>query len=219
MLLVWDFDGTLADTFAGIHLCMNDTLTRHGREPVSESDLRPLIGLNLRRVFARLLGDDNLASDEPELMQTMVDSYRALNNKISPDHATLYPGIADLLADLEKRRVPSAIATSKGRIGVLRTLDRLGILDRFFIVISDDDVERKKPDPEMVFKACEAGGHMPAEALVVGDSVFDMEMGRRAGAQTCGVTWGNQTRDQLATQQPTHVVDTVDELAMLLASA
>lgn len=217
MLLVWDFDGTLADTFAGIHLCMNDTLAQHGHEPVSASTLRPLIGLNLRLVFARLLGDDALATDDPELIQSLVDSYRAINNRISPDHATLYPGIAALLGELDERGVPSAIATSKGRTGVLRTLDRLGIRGRFFTVVSDDDVEQKKPNPEMVLKACEAGGYEPAEATVIGDTVFDMEMGRRADAETCGVTWGNQTRDQLATQEPTHVVDTVDELAKLLA--
>ncbi len=98
-------------------------------------------------------------------------------------------------------------------------LDCLGVGSHFSVVVSDEDVVHKKPHPEMVLVACEKSGVQPANVLVIGDTVYDIEMGRRAGAWTCAVTWGNQTADQLATERPDFIVESVAALHDVITAA
>ena len=212
--MIWDFDGTLADTFVAIRIAVDRALAAHGLPPADEATLRSSIGLSLPRVFERLVGAEVAA--DGRLVEGLVAAYRREFVQAGVEHAALFPGVDELLADLEEAGVPSAIATSKGRMTIELMLDRLGIARRFACVVSDDDVRNPKPDPEMVVTACAACGRRPADAVVVGDTPFDIEMGRAAGAATIGVTWGNTPRAELAAARPTHLVDEVAELRPLL---
>lgn len=211
-LVIWDFDGTLADTFAAIRVAVDRALALHGLPPADEATLRSSIGLSLPRIFERLVGTE---ADE-RLIDTLAAAYRREFVTAGPEHTTLFPGIAALLAEFDEAGVTSAIATSKGRAGVVLMLDRLDIAGRFATVVSDDDVQNKKPHPEMVLTACAGSGRHPADAVVVGDTAFDIAMGRAAGASSIGVTWGNTPRAALAGARPTHLVDDVEGLASLL---
>jgi phosphoglycolate phosphatase len=111
----------------------------------------------------------------------------------------------------------SVVASSDGS-GADVLLDRFGIAEHFAGVVSDADVPRnhRKPDSGLVLSACAAHGYEPGDAVVIGDSVFDVEMGQAAGADTVWVTWGNQTRGDLLERTPTHLAEDVDELGSLL---
>ena len=79
-----------------------------------------------------------------------------------------------------------------------------------------DDVVEKKPAPEMANKLLELWGVTADKAMVVGDTIYDIEMGQRAGCKTCGVSYGNQTAEQLLTQKPDSVIDKMVDLLTLL---
>ncbi|HEX5365843.1 MAG TPA: HAD family hydrolase [Acidimicrobiales bacterium] len=210
--MIWDFDGTIADTFAAIRVASERALAVHGLPPADEATLRSSVGLSLPRIFARLVGTEG----GDRLIDALTATYRREFVTAGPQHTSLFPGIEALLAELGDAAVTSVVATSKGRAGVVMMLDRLEIAGHFAGVISDDDVQNKKPHPEMVLTACARDGRLPKDAVVVGDTEFDIEMGRAAGASTIGVTWGNKARADLAGARPTHLVDDVEELASLL---
>lgn len=218
-LLVWGFDGTVVDTFDAIRDAVDAALGAHGLRPVgspwvTEVILRSLVGLSLDRVFGRLVSD---TPPDPETLASLVESYDVAFRSMAPDRATLSPGVASLLAELDREGVVSVIASSDGN-GAELLLERFGIRKYFSAVISDADVERhqRKPDAGMVLRACAMHGVAPHDAVVIGDSVFDVDMGQAAGADTIWVTWGNQSRGDLAERQPTHLVQDAHELRNVL---
>lgn len=225
-LLVWDFDGTLADSFDAIKAAANEALVGCGHPPADEATLRASIGLSLPTVFTRLLAraarGSNVDIDidihiDPTTLADLLDAYRSAFARTGPEYTRLFPGVRDLLDDLRDAGVTSAIATSKTHRGVKILLEGLGLGGCFATIVGDDDVTHKKPYPEMVLAACAAHARRTCDALVIGDTEFDIEMGQRAGAATCGVTWGNQSREQLAARQPTYLATTVTELRSVLA--
>jgi phosphoglycolate phosphatase len=218
-LLVWGFDGTVVDSYPAIRAAVDTALDQHGLQPagpqwVTEAILRSLVGLSLDRIFGRLVYH---LDPDPRLIESLVCAYREAFRAAGPAHATLLPGIDSLLADLRANGAVSVVASSDGS-GADVLLDRFGIAEHFAGVVSDDDVARnhRKPDSGLVLSACAAYGYDPTDAVVIGDSVFDVEMGQAAGADTVWVTWGNQTRGDLLERTPTHLAEDVDELGSLL---
>jgi phosphoglycolate phosphatase len=218
-LLVWGFDGTVVDSYPAIRAAVDAALEQHGLQPagpqwVTEAILRSLVGLSLDRIFGRLVYH---LDPDPRLIESLVAAYREAFRAAGPAHATLLPGIDALLADLRANGAVSVVASSDGS-GADVLLDRFGIAEYFAGVVSDADVARnhRKPDSGLVLSACAAHGYEPTDAVVIGDSVFDVEMGQAAGADTVWVTWGNQTRGDLLERTPTHLAEDVDELGSLL---
>jgi phosphoglycolate phosphatase len=218
-LLVWGFDGTVVDSYPAIRAAVDVALDEHGIRPagppwVTEAILRSLVGLSLDRIFGRLVYH---LDPDPKLVQSLVMAYREAFRAVGPAHATLLPGIAELLASLRAQGAVSVVASSDG-CGADVLLDRFGIAEHFAGVVCDDDVARhhRKPDSGLVLSACAAHGYDPEDAVVIGDSVFDVEMGQSAGADTVWVTWGNQSRGDLLERTPTHLAEDLDELGSVL---
>lgn len=207
-LIIFDFDGTLADSESILVGLVNRTLIDRGHAPADPRFVAGCIGLPLAEVFRRsapqLTAEENVAA---------CHAYRVRAN--SPDviaEFALFDGVEALLSDLSRGPAQLAIGTSKSRVTTLRILDHLGITERFDIVLGGDSVERGKPDPEMVRRACEHAACAPERALMVGDTTFDLEMGRAAGADTCAVSYGMQDLTRLRELCPTHVIDRPGEL-------
>lgn len=210
-LVIWDFDGTLADT-RGVILATFGALWEERALGVCDLDaVRAAIGLPLSDVLADLSG-----IGDADGVAGLVADYRRIFAELVPTMAELFPGIAELLGRVTDDGRAQAITTSRGRASLEPMLDAFGITDRFAVILTDEDVERPKPDPEMARRAIASAGVDATRSLLVGDTIYDLEMGRGAGAATCGVTWGNQTVDTLLTVQPDHLVDTVDELAKVI---
>jgi phosphoglycolate phosphatase len=133
--------------------------------------------------------------------------------------AVLFPGIAEVLADLGDRGVTSAVATGRRRVSTVELLDRFGIADRFATVHCDDDLPpgRGKPLPDLALAACAAVRRDPGDAVVIGDSPHDVAMGRAAGAATIAVTWGHADAGHLRAAGADHVVDDLAALEVVLA--
>jgi HAD superfamily hydrolase (TIGR01509 family) len=211
-LLVWDFDGTLADTFLAIQAAAATALVTHGQPVCDDAVLRGTIGLSLAEAFTVMLGDEE---PDPELVRALVASYRQV---FDGQRCSVFPGVAGLLTDLDDRGLPSAIATSRYRPVVEHLLTELDLARHFADVQSTSDLppDRGKPHPDVVLAACAALDRRPGDAVVIGDAPVDIGMGRAAGATTIAVTWGYGARDALVLAGPTHVVDTLDELRAVL---
>ena len=211
--IIFDFDGTLADTTQGIIRCTRATLEEMGLPVASDARIQATIGLPLRACFER-------GTDVPEdRLDEAVATYRRLFDGIAVPVTVLYDGVAQTLRTLRERGLKLAIATSRGHASLTMLLDKLGIREHFCELAATDAVARPKPAPDLALLLMERLGARPGETLVVGDTVFDVQMGRDAGCRTCGVTFGNQTREQIATAQPDRIIDNFPALLDLLDGA
>lgn len=200
--IILDFDGTIADTQGVIVATMLDTFSRLGLPDVDEDEIRPTIGLPLWDMFAMLCG-----ITDKEMIDRCVKTYRDCFMSHCEGNVILYPGVAETLTKWKQDGMTLAIATSRGRDSLIPMLRSLGILHLIDMTVTVEDVEHAKPAPDMVLKILAATGTDSADALVVGDTTFDIEMGKAAGCKTCGVTYGNHSREQLLTAEPDFVVD------------
>ncbi|HEY8524397.1 MAG TPA: HAD family hydrolase [Acidimicrobiales bacterium] len=218
-LLVWGLDGTVVDSYPAIRAAVHTALGAHGLQLAgpswaTEAILRPLVGLSLDRIFGRLVYHHD---PDPGLIDSLVAAYREAFRAAAPRLARLQPGMAALLARLRARGAVSVVACSDGP-GAELVLECFALADRFAGVVSDNDVARprRKPDPGLVVSACATLGYAPGNVVVIGDSVFDVEMGQAAGADTVWVAWGNQSRGDLVGRTPTCAVENVDDLGAVL---
>jgi HAD superfamily hydrolase (TIGR01509 family) len=207
-LVIFDFDGTVADTKEGIAETLNQTLIHFGYVPVAPERIYGLIGLSLGTIFERIVGRE--INKEP--VETLVDYYREIYDSVAPPKTKLFGGMQEVLDYLQKTQTLIAIATSKGLRGVTRMLDTLRIRDKFACIITDHSVAKKKPQPDMLHRILNEIGIESKDALIVGDTVYDVKMGKNAGVDTCAVTYGVHGHDELSRELPTYLVDSPREL-------
>ena len=209
--MIFDFDGTLADTAACIVETVQETLRQLGLPEADPERVKGTIGLHLREVFRQ--GADVA---DPE----MVARCDALYRKIFPDIASRtvseFPGVAETLAELHRRGYTLTVATGRGHDSLHDMLRRLAIDQYFTTCVACEDVANQKPNPDLAQLVLERTGTAPEDALVIGDTTFDILMGQAAGCHTAAVTYGNHTADQLAAVRPTHQIDSFSELLGLL---
>ena len=206
--IIFDFDGTLADTQRGIIATAQEVLRRMGFPPADERALAATIGLPLRENFTRGAG---LSDEEADRAVTI---YREIFETFAIPAITLFPGVESVLATLAARGVPMAVASSRGQHSLEGLMHHLG-LDRYIplsFVFGVETAARPKPAPDILYVILGKLGAKPEEALVVGDTTFDIEMGRAAGCFTCGVSYGNQSADQLAGAAPNYLLDDLRKL-------
>ena len=204
--IYFDFDGTLADTTEGIVRCTLTTLEKLGLPASTPERIRSVIGLPLTGCFAH--GTDT----PPERIDEACATYRRMFNEIAIPYTTLYPGTNETLAALQARGLTLALCTSRSNNSLNALLQVLGIRAHFSTIVTNEDVTHPKPAPDIALLALERMGARAEETLVVGDTVFDLQMGRTAGCRTCGVTWGNQDRVKLRTEDPDLIIDDYREL-------
>jgi phosphoglycolate phosphatase len=207
--LMLDFDGTLADTKAGIVATVQHTLREMGLNAVDEGEVGRRICLPLESVFRELAGLRG------ERLQKAIGLYREKYVDIGFDRAALFPNVASTLAHYHSRRVGMAVASGKGKAALAALLERLGVSRYISAVYGEQDVARKKPAPDMALMAAQALGCSPGEILVVGDTVYDVRMGREAGCKTCAVLYGNGAPDELKSEQPDYAISDFGELIQI----
>ena len=208
--LVLDFDGTLADSRSCIVATIQDTLRHIGLPPVAPESIVACIGLPLDVTFIRVAGISGIHLKEA------CRYYLKRFDELCPDMVTLFPGVADTLARLHKSGIGLTIASNRGDASLNMLLHQLGIAHLFQMICGAETTARKKPEPDIALHILSATGTPAAETLVVGDTSFDIAMGRGAGCPTCGVTYGNQTRAELADAGADHVIDAFNDLITLI---
>ena len=208
--VLFDLDGTLADTVPLILRCYRHTMRTHrGFEPPDDLWVRH-IGRPLRASMADFTPD----ADEAECM---VATYVEFQRTVHDEMVRAFPGAVDAIHDLRQRGVRIGVVTSKGREMTGRTLGQCGLAEHVDVLVTADDVRDGKPHPEPVFKALD---HLDltdraAEVLFVGDSPHDLVAGREAGVRTAAVLWGPFSRAVLTEARPHHWLAEFGELRAL----
>ena len=210
--VIFDFDGTLADTAEGI-LRTEEAMLREMRLPKpqgGEAQMRQGIGLALRdslHVGCRI---------PEERLDEAVSTYRRLFDEIAFDYIVAFPGVKDTLEYLYDKGYQLGIATSRSRRTLVYLLDKMEIAPYFTYMTSVESTPKHKPAPDLALILLEQFGVGGDQALVVGDTIYDLQMARNAGCHTCGVTFGNHSAEQLRSQNPDFIVDSFQELKKIL---
>jgi phosphoglycolate phosphatase len=174
----------------------------------SEEECAATIGLPLAECFRTLFPDI-----QDELIPRCAETYRRFfNENLKTIHPEAFPGVVETLSVLHQEGFTLTIASSRSRNSLTELTRNMGIANYISYILGADDVKEAKPKPEPVLKTL-ADMHFDAgETLVVGDMAVDIQMGVNAGTKTCGVTWGNGTRDELVQAGADYIIDNIEEL-------
>jgi phosphoglycolate phosphatase len=214
-LIIFDFDGTLVDSRKLIWECHRMVFTEFGLTCPSREQSLALIGMSLELVLARLAG-----SNAP--IAKMTEAYGRVLPLLREDAAFAeapFDGAGDLLAMLAARKdVQLGIATGHVAHALEPALDRFGWRE-FFCNLQTADRAPSKPHPGMLLQALSETGTAKEDAVMIGDTAFDMQMAASAGIESIGVAWGYHRAERLREAGATHVVASMSELAARLAGS
>ncbi|QIR14328.1 HAD-IA family hydrolase [Shewanella aestuarii] len=207
-LVIFDWDGTLMDSIGAIVESMQSAAKELSIDVPSERAIRDLIGLSLPKILDTLFG--HLA----HLHDSITERYRFhyLSGRFA---SPLFEGAEQLLSDLSDSGYTLAIATGKARQSLDRTLALSGV-EHLFKASRCADETKSKPDPLMLHSLL-AHFDVPAHrAVMIGDSVHDLNMANNAGIASIGVSYGANLVAQLTSANPIAIVDKVSDLALHL---
>ena len=209
--ILFDCDGTIADSCGLICETMRRAFTAHGLPAPDDAATRAIIGLSLDVAIERLHPQADRAT-----VLALTEGYREAFRRSRLDASfreTLFPGMKALIDELSARDdVLLGLVTGKSRRGVAAICETHGMTASFLAVRTADDCP-SKPHPAMVEECCAEFGIAPEDAVVVGDSVHDMAMARAAGAAALGVAWGTHGADDLLAHGAFAVAGNVEALA------
>ncbi|MCP5155171.1 MAG: HAD-IA family hydrolase [Ectothiorhodospiraceae bacterium] len=205
-LVVFDWDGTLADSHARIVRTVTSAIEAMDLPARSEAAIRGIIGLGMREATEALYPGEGEA-----MHQRFLAHYRERWSREAREPVALFAGAHRTLAHLDTAGLLLAVATGKGRRGLDRELAESDTT-RFFVATRTVDESPSKPHPGMVLELMEEVGCAPEETLVVGDTTFDLQMARAAGAHALGVASGAHPAAALLECRPVALLDTVAEL-------
>lgn len=180
--VAFDCDGLMFNTEVAFNLAGRELLRRRGHE-LTPQVLRIMMGRRAAEAFDALV-DHLRLSDPPDLLR---GEYRELFWAALEGRLAAMPGLFDLLALIERRRLPKAVCTSSERPYLDRMLERFGLTERFLVTLTADDVTRGKPHPEIYLTAAERLGVRPANLLVLEDSENGTKAAAAAGAVAVSV--------------------------------
>ena len=222
--IIFDFDGTIGDSQSLIVKTLQDTMRARKLEVKSEEACAKTIGLRLDEAFVSLFGMS--AEEGMECAATYREIF--LENKMTMI-VQPFPHVIETLRALHRQGYVLGMASSRNHCSLDGYVHQMQLENIFSSIVAGDDVEHVKPAPDMVFKAlgemlgmknpgASAEGEnikdVLAETLVVGDMNFDVDMAHHAGCKACAVTYGNGTREQLASAE--FIIDDFAELLGLV---
>lgn len=193
-LVVFDCDGTLVDSQHSICTAMTRAFEDVQLAPPDRLAILSAVGLSLPVAMARLLPDT-----EADFHDHLADRYKLAFQAMRREHGVqepLYPGIADLVAELDAAGWLLGVATGKSDRGLNLCLAHHGIIDRF-VTLQTADRHPSKPHPSMLLTAMAEAGATPVTTVMIGDTSFDIAMGLAAGVRSIGVAWGYHLPDEL----------------------
>jgi phosphoglycolate phosphatase len=200
---IFDLDGTLVDSAADICGAIQGVLAKTTQNAVSDQFLRRYIGKHLNELFYDLFPDYT-----PDQVAALVEEYRTVYPARCHAMTRAYPHAVEVLSRLGGRK---ATATTKGGANTRIVLERFGLLP-YIDHVQGTDGFPAKPNPEVLFRAMAGLKATPEHTLFIGDSTSDMEAAKRAGLQSCAVTYGYGERAELAKWTPDYWLDDLREL-------
>lgn len=208
-LIVWDWDGTIADSTGLISQALIKAAEQAGLPGLTEGRARSIIGLGLRESIEVLFGDI------PEFQAQALAANYNRNYYTSENNILLFEGIAETIIAIDRKGCKQAVATGKGRRGLNTALQQSGLV-KYFNATKTVDECFSKPHPQMLDALMDELVVMPERTLMIGDSQYDMQMGKNAGVKTAAVSYGSQTAEHLQQYSPDYLFYDVATLSAWL---
>jgi pyrophosphatase PpaX len=206
--VLFDLDGTIVDTNelivqSFLHSLQGETPTDLTREHIIPHMGRPLI-----EQMAYFTGKEEVTD--------IIKKYRAFNLSKHDELVTEFPHVRAVMAELHANGVQIGIVTSKIRLTTLMGLKLTGLDSFISSIVTVEDVEKPKPDPEGIFRAIKELGGTLEQTIMVGDSHYDIEAAKNAGVGSVGVSWSWKGRAYLEEYHPDHLIDDMRELLPII---
>lgn len=208
--VLFDFDGTFADTGIGIFDCIQYAVSALGREPLSRETLRTFIGPPIFDSFKREL---NL-NDEESLFA--VEKYRELYAESGIYRFEVYEGTKELFEEMNASGIKVAFASSKPKHFIERIVDYLKIGNLVSYVSGPESDKAHDDKSILINRAVNSLGVDKSRTLMVGDRHFDINGANKAGVESVGVTYGYGSEDELRTAGATYIVHSTNELRKII---
>jgi phosphoglycolate phosphatase len=192
-LVLFDLDGTLVDSLDDLTNSVNHVLADFGRQQLNSAQVRQLVGKGVRNLVQLAL-----ITDSAEEIDRGVALFTQFNALHIADKSRLYPGVPELLQELADKGIRMAVISNKQEALSRLILKELAIGGFFDRITGGDTFPEMKPSPLPLKMALTELGCRPSEAVMVGDSINDIEAGNQAGVATIGCTWGYGNRDELS---------------------
>ena len=204
-LLVFDWDGTLADSTRAIVDAVNHASSDVSLAAPTEEATRSIIGLELRQALRVLFGDA-----EDETIEQLAARYHYHYSRFQ-DHIPLFEGALEAVHQLANNGFMLAVASGKGRRGLRHAISTAGMDGVILAERSADDCF-SKPHPQMLHELMDELGAEPQRTVMIGDTVFDLQMAQNAGTASLGVTYGAQPIENLLPHAPLATFDNFAKL-------
>jgi phosphoglycolate phosphatase len=208
---LFDFDGTLGDSYPAITASVNHVRALHGLAPLPEEEVRRHVGRGPGYLLQHAVPVGDLEANQA--------AYREHHPSVLRSGTRLMPGAADALRALNERGLKLGVCSNKPVDFTRELLSYLGIAPYLNVVLGPEDVARPKPAPDMLLAALPRLGAAAAEALYVGDMTVDVETARAAGVRVWIVPTGSDTPDAIARARPDRTLHGLSELPVLLSQA
>jgi len=207
--VLFDFDGTLADSYPAIAASVNHVRASHGLAPLPVEEVRRHVGRGPEYLLSHTVPVGDIAAN--------VARYRAHHPSVLRSGTQLLPGAAELLAALHARGLLLSVCSNKPVAFTRQLLDILEMARYFQAVLGPEDVPRPKPAPDMLKAALARLNVEPRQALYIGDMTVDVETARGAGVAVWVVATGSDTAEALAQAAPDRLLTGLGQALPLLA--
>lgn len=208
-LIIFDLDGTLLNTIADLAQSTNHALQTLGYPTHEEAAYNFMVGNGINKLFERALPEGEKSEDNVLRVRKEFIPYYDVHNA---DKSRPYPGITELLAQLQAQGLLLAVASNKYQAATEKLIDHYFPEIHFTAVFGQRDGINVKPDPTIVEDILSIAGIAKEDVLYVGDSGVDMQTAINAGVTVCGVTWGFRPRAELEEFHPDYIVDKAEEI-------
>ena len=209
-LVIFDLDGTLLNTIADLAQSTNHALRTLGYPTHEEAAYNFMVGNGIDKLFERALPEGEKSKENVlRVRKEFVPYYDAHN----ADKSRPYPGIPELLEQLQAQGLQLAVASNKYQAATRKLVARYFPEIRFAAVFGQREGINVKPDPAIVEEILSITGVSKQDVLYVGDSGVDMQTAINAGVASCGVAWGFRPRTELKGFNPDYIVEKAEEIA------
>ena len=208
-LVIFDLDGTLLDTIADLAESANYALKQLGYPPHDVETIRTFVGNGINKLLERALPSYEQTEENVIRMRSHFVPYYDVHNA---DLSSPYPGIVNLLEDLQAKGIQIAVASNKYQAATVKLVKQYFPNIDFVEILGQREGINVKPDPTIVFDILKKAKVSFEETLYVGDSGVDMQTAINAGIDAVGVTWGFRPRAELESFQPMGLIDKAEEL-------
>ena len=212
-LVIFDLDGTLLNTIADLAQSTNYALKELGYPTHEEDAYRFMVGNGINKLFERALPEGEKTEANVLRVRQKFVPYYDLHNA---DKSLPYPGIPELLADLQTQGIQLAVASNKYQAAAEKLIAHYFPSIHFIAVFGQREGIPTKPDPAVVHEILKIAAMASTDTLYVGDSGVDMQTAINAGVTSCGVTWGFRPRTELEAFHPDYIVERAEEIARIV---